>query len=104
MPGGSAVGGNVKFSNSLGGVDDLHAEPVGGDAFFEVDLEGGGDGTVDIVPGNVDDSFGEGSEGGEGGGVEIQVVGSAAGTLVCDLRAISFWFGIMEMIDGNSGA
>lgn len=96
MPGGSAVGGNFELGNSLVGVDDLHAEPVGRDTFFEVELERGGDGAVYVVPGYVDDAFGEGGEGGEGGGVEIQVVGSAAGTLVSNLRVVSFGVVILE--------
>jgi hypothetical protein len=66
----------------------LHAEPVGGNTFLVVEFERGGDGTVDVAPCDVDDAFGKRGQGSECCGVQVEVVYSAAGALICDLLRV----------------
>jgi hypothetical protein len=66
----------------------LHAEPVSGNSFFVVELEGCGDGTGNVGPGYVNDTRGGVGEGGEGVGEEVEVVEAAAWAFVHDLKEI----------------
>ncbi len=74
MPGASTVGADFKTGNSFVGVHDLHAEPVCRDTFLVVNLEGAGDGAVDVVPRYAHDAQVGVGEGREGIWEEVEVV------------------------------
>ncbi len=57
-PRGAAVGADLEAGDGAVGVDDLHAEPVGRDAVFVVQLQGRRDPAVDEGPGHGDDAGG----------------------------------------------
>lgn len=88
MPGTTSVGRDFKRLDSLVGVNDLHAEPVGGDTVFVGERERRGDGAIDVRPGDVDDARGRIGDGSKGVGKEVELVGAAAWTFVDNLSVL----------------
>ena len=84
-PSRSAIGTDFETRDWFVRVDDLHAEPIGRDAFFVMEFERSGDGALYDLPGNVDNTEGLVGEGGEGIGEEVKMVGSTAGALIDNL-------------------
>lgn len=86
-PGFATIRTNTHARYGLVGIHDLHTEPVCRYSIFVVQLKRCRDRTVDIAPGDRNDTFRLRGQCAESCGEEIEMVGAAAGTFINDLES-----------------